>query len=275
VQPAIAQTSTRKHVLVLYESNRLLPANIERDRGLNEVIASSGEAVDVRAEFLDYPEFGGEEYVRTIVTYLREKYRHREPDIIVAARNGALEFVIQNRSKLFPRAPIVHMAIDKDFLLRLELPPDAYGVPVADDVVGTVAQALKWHPGVTRLVTVTGVAPDDQVWLARIRRELAAFQGQFARIDYLSGLSTTDVRKRVSQLGKDALVFTPGYFTDGAGQNFAPRQAAVEIAAAASVPVYGPYNTFIGTGVVGGRVPPRTSIVSSWLMLHDWLSRAN
>jgi hypothetical protein len=57
------------------------------------------------------------------------------------------------------------------------------------------------------------------------------------------------------------LVFTPGYFTDGAGQNFAPRQAAVEIAAAASVPVYGPYNTFIGTGVVGGRV--RTFLIGT------------
>jgi hypothetical protein len=66
----------------------------------------------------------------------------------------------------------------------------------------------------------------------------------------LSGLSTSDMRKRVAELGTDAVIFTPGYFTDGARQSFAPRRAAVEIATGSSVPVYGPYSTFVGTGIV-------------------------
>jgi C4-dicarboxylate-specific signal transduction histidine kinase len=49
-------------------------------------------------------------------------------------------------------------------------------------------------------------------------------------------------------------VFTPGFFRDGSGRQYSPREAAALIAAAAPVPVYGPFSTFIGTGIVGGRM---------------------
>ena len=52
-----------------------------------------------------------------------------------------------------------------------------------------------------------------------------------------------------------SFIFTPGYFMDGSGKTFTPREAVTKIAEVSPVPVYGRYNTFIGTGVVGGRVP--------------------
>ena len=61
--------------------------------------------------------------------------------------------------------------------------------------------------------------------------------------------------KRLSELGLGDVVFTPGYFRDGAGREFAPRESAALLAAASDAPVYGPYSTFIGTGVVGGSMP--------------------
>jgi hypothetical protein len=62
----LAQAETARQVLVLYENNRLLPANVEADRGLNRVIAGFGSPVEVGAEFLDYPRFGGEENITLI-----------------------------------------------------------------------------------------------------------------------------------------------------------------------------------------------------------------
>jgi signal transduction histidine kinase len=240
-----------KRVLVLYENSRLLPANIEGDRGLNEVIASSGLPVDVRAEFLDYPDFGGDAHVQIETTYLHEKYRESEPDIVVAGGAGALEFILNNRQKLFPRAPVVHMGVPKSVLDGWTLPPDVFGIPVEYDAIGTIDQALRWHPRVTRLVVVSGDSPEEQHMLAELRRDLPRFGTRLAKIDYLTRLATEDMRKRVAALGPDTIIFTPGYYQDATGRSFTPRQAAAEIAAAASVPVYGPYNTFIGTGVVG------------------------
>jgi signal transduction histidine kinase len=249
-----AQAETPKQVLVLYENSRLLPANVEADRGLNRIIAGNRSPVEVSAEFLDYPRFGGETYVRTISTYLREKYQTHPPAVVVAGGNGALEFLLRNRQELFPGAPLVHMGIDKPFIDGLDLPADVHGVAVRYDSAGTVAQALRWHPGATRLVVITGAAAPDRALESVQRQELAPFEGRL-NIEYLAGLATRELLKRVASLGADTIIFTPGYFLDGAGRSFTPREAVAKIAEAASAPVYGPYNTFIGTGVVGGRVP--------------------
>src|SRR4029453_13551036 len=151
----LAQAETAKQVLVLYENNRLLPANVEADRGLNRVITGFGSPVEVGAEFLDYPRFGGEEYVRTISTYLREKYHTPPAAVLVAGGNGALDFLLRRREELFPGAPIVHMGVDKLFIDGLTLPADVYGVPVRYDLAGTMAQALRWHPKASRLLVIT------------------------------------------------------------------------------------------------------------------------
>ena len=250
-----AYAQAPKRVLVLYENSRLLPANVEGDRGFNEVVASSGVPVDIRAEFLDYPNFSGNDYVETVSTFLHDKYRNSPPDIVVAGGAGALEFVLANRQKLYPSAPIVYMGVPKSTLDGKALPPDVYGVPVEFDAVGTIDQALRWHPQATRLVVVSGNSSEEQTMLGQLRRDLPRLGARLKQVDYLTGLATTELRARVAALDPDTIIFTSGYYQDATGRSFTPRQAAAEIAEAASVPVYGPYNTFIGTGVVGGRVP--------------------
>lgn len=247
--------SEAKHVLVLYENNRLLPANVEGDRGLNQVLSGREGNSVVSTEFLDAPRFTGQDYVQTVVTFLREKYTAHPPDVIVAAGNGALGFLLDNRTKLFPSVPVVFMGVDFAFVkLKQPLPTDVVGIPVEYDLTGTIDQALKWHPNARHLVVVTGASAPDREMEASLR----ALTGQFAgrvTIEFLAGLPTDEVLKRLGALDRNTVVFTPGYFQDGAGRNFAPREAARAMAAASTAPVYGPYNTFIGVGIVGGAMP--------------------
>ena len=128
------------------------------------------------------------------------------------------------------------------------------GVPVEYDFFGAIDQALRWHPQVRRLVVVTGAAAPDREFEAQLRDLASRFNGR-ATTEFLAGLPTDAVLKRLGELGEDAMVFTPGYFQDGDGRTFAPREAARLMAAAATAPVYGPFNTFIGVGIVGGFMP--------------------
>ena len=245
-----APAGETRHVLVLYANQRLLPANIEIDRGLHETIASSTE---LSAEFLDYPRFSGELYVRAVTAFLRDKYAARPPDVLVVASDEALAFLLDHRAELFPRVPVVHVAVPRSFLRSLPpLPADLVGVPIEYDFADTLDQALRWHPRVRRLVVVTGASPWDRAWEARLRDEVTRFQDRVTP-EFLAGLPTSAVLDRLGALGGDAVVFTPGYFEDGAGHQFVPREAARLMAAAA--PVYGPFDTFIGTGIVGGSMP--------------------
>jgi signal transduction histidine kinase len=71
----------------------------------------------------------------------------------------------------------------------------------------------------------------------------------------MTALPTASVLRRLAGLDTESVVFTPGYWRDGEGRLFNPRDAASLMASASAAPVYGPFDTFIGTGAVGGRMP--------------------
>jgi signal transduction histidine kinase len=251
-----AASPATKDVLVLYSNNRLVPGNVAVDRGLRATLTSATDhPVLVFSEFLDQPEFSGEAYERTMTTYLREKYAARPPDAIVTVSDEALDFVFRHRSQLFPSAPLVHAVASKSLLQAFSTQAaDVVGVPIEYDFSGTIEQALRWHPSAQRLVVVTGASERDREREARLRREIPSIAGNIT-VEYLAGLPTASLQQRLRELDASAVVFTPGYFRDGDGALFNPRDAAALIAAASGAPVYGPFDPFIGTGVVGGRMP--------------------
>lgn len=252
--PAAAALQTGKTVLVLFSSARLLPANVEGERGLREAIAKADPDVELFAEFLDVPNFGGPEYSSTVATYLREKYASRPPGVIVAAGDDALGFLLRHRDELFRGTSIVYMGVSPSELEKMPArPTGVLGVPIEFDFSGTIEQALRLHPQARRLVIVTGASAQDRLWEARLRSEVLLFAGR-ATTEFLAALPTDTLLQRLGELPADAVVFTPGYFQNGEGRLGTPRASAELIAAASAAPVYGPFDTFLGTGIVGGRM---------------------
>jgi C4-dicarboxylate-specific signal transduction histidine kinase len=241
-------------VLVVYSQNRLLPANIDFDRGLRE--ASGGGATrDVHffAEFLDSPEFGGEVHEARTAVYLQEKYAGRPPQVIVGGGAAALAFLLRHRAEMFPGAPIVYGAVDRRFVNTLALPVDVIGVPVDYDIRGTLELALRLHPNARRLVVVTGASRWDHERQRDIRAVLEHLHPGLP-VEYLAGLPEPDIAARLSTLTREAIVFTPGYFVDSTGRATTPRESVMTMAVTSGAPIYVPYATEIGTGAVGGRM---------------------
>ena len=243
-------------VLVLYSNNRLVPGNIAVDRGLRSSIrSSSNRHVQIFSEFLDRPDFGGAGYESTVVTYLREKYSTRAPTIVIAVSNEAFQFMIDHRSELFSMVPLIHAAVAKSYLAGMgALPADVVGVPREYDFAGTIQQAMRWHPRARKLVIVTGASDRDRVWERDLRRDVPRIAAGL-EVEFLAGLPSPTVAARLRALGADSIVFTPGYYEDGTGALFNPRDVAALLAPVSGAPMYGPFDTFIGTGVVGGRMP--------------------
>ena len=249
---AAAAEKTR-NVLVLYNSTRVLPANIESDQGIREALDIQADgSIELFAEYLDIPRFGGDSYARTLASFLREKYAAHPPDVIIVGGEDTLAFLLRYRSLLFPQAPVVHGGVDASFLRSIPpLPIDVVGTPVEFDAVRTINLAFQLQPKANHLVLVTGSSVWDRRWEARLRSEVARYPAG-ATVEFLSGLPTGVLRSRLAALGDDAVIYTPGYFTDGDGRNFTPREAVQIMAVAAAAPIYGPLKPFIGTGAVGG-----------------------
>lgn len=245
-----------RNVLVLYSNGRLVPANVDVERGLRATIHdTAAQPVEVFTEFLDYPEFVGDDYENTVATYLQHKYADRTPDLVIAVARQSLDFLLNHRAHLFPGVPIIHTAAFRTYPDPFPvLPPDVVGVPVEYDPAGTIEQALRWHPKAHHLLVVTGAMPRDREWEAMLRGAFAQFRGRLA-VEFLAGASTEELLKRLHALDGDWIVFTPGFYQGGDTLKYTARESVQLIARAANAPVYGPFSSFVGTGAVGGRVP--------------------
>ena len=253
----VAQTPSStplRRVLVLYSDERLLPANIILDEAIRTTFAADPSyRIEFHSEFLDVTRFPGEAQQQRQRDFLRDKYRERPPDVVIAVSGAALEFLLKYRAELFTGVPIVQCAVAGD--PHPKNPQDAKiaGVAVPKSASSTLEIAFRLHPDTRQVAVVTGNGPRDRKMADEMRGEIDAFQNR-AAVMWLTNLSLQELRGELSRLPDHTVVLYLTMFQDAAGASFAPRQALDEFATASRAPIYGFYDTFLGHGIVGGSM---------------------
>lgn len=243
-------------VLIVHSNQRITPAGIVIENTLRSLVPGALQRpVELFSEYLDMEWASTDTFAAAQAEFLRQKYGERNIRVIVASAPQALQFIAKYRDRMLPGVPVVHLAMPKDQLERASFPPDIIGKSVDLDPTSTLELALRLHPEARRLVIVLGAAERDRVWEQRLRKALGRLEG-LVEVEYLRGLPTATVARQLGALPKDTIVFTPGYFVDGAGEVRTPRQSLEVIAPASVAPMYGPLDTFLGTGIVGGYMTP-------------------
>ena len=215
--------------------------------------AGSLESIQVRTEYLDLSRFRDPGERRALVDFLRYKYADQKIDLVIAGLSPPLDFALQFRQELFPGVPIVFLGIDQTEVQERSLPADVIGVPVKMDLAGTLDLALRLQPETRRVFVVTGSSPFDTSWERVARQTFRPYEDKLKFV-YLSGLPMAELLKRVANLPDRSIVQYLHMFQDGAGQSFIPGEVAELLAATANAPIYGHSDSYIGRGIVGGRV---------------------
>ena len=256
VSSVIDETQRPLNVLLLFASPRLTPAQIAIDEAFRSTLTSRVSApVFFYTEYLDLTLFRGDEPGPELRALLTQKYRGVKLDLVVALASRALRFAVQNRAALFPGAPIVFASVDRTALGDLPLADDVTGIWLNLDWTGTLDAALRLQPDTRRAVVITGTSGIDRVWRDAARRQLGGdrYHGRVA-IDYPTDLSLDQILQHVAALTPHTIVLFGTVSRDATGQNLVSAEVVRRVAASSRVPVYGPSETYIGGGIVGGSV---------------------
>jgi PAS domain S-box-containing protein len=253
-----AEPRETKRVLVLFSEDKAHPAHQMTEQGIRAEFGSN-KLFDVQLyiEYLDVSRFSGFPYAHAMADYLRRKYSGMEIYAIITVYPYALDFLLAERPTLFPGAPIIAAELtsrsDAENLKRFPPRRLVAGTIMGDNVVGLVDEALRMKPHTKRIALVGGTAPNDARSAQIFRRGIGSSAGRIALID-LTKLSMEETLSRVGSLPPDTLAFYSSIFRAGTGQTFVPREALSLIARAAKVPVFGLYESYLGFGIVGGRL---------------------
>jgi PAS domain-containing protein len=109
------------------------------------------------------------------------------------------------------------------------------------------------RPGTKRVAIVAGTTPNNIYSEQIFRKSLESYLEKLELID-LTKLPMEETLARVGSLPPDTIVLYAGIHSDGKGQSFVPREALSNISRAANAPVFGLFDSFMGYGIVGGRL---------------------
>jgi PAS domain S-box-containing protein len=255
--PSPATTKVTKRVLILYSMDKEHPAHGLTEQGISEVLRANQEFdVKLYSEYLDMGRFIGPAQSAAMADYLRRKYTDLKIDVIITIYPAAVDFLLGARSTLFPDVPIVAGEIIRSYAENLDRSPERRhitGTVMGENITGVLDAVLRLKPGTKRVALVTGVSPLDIYNEQIVRAGLKSYAGRLELID-LTKLPVPEILSRVAVLPQDSVIVYMSVIKDGAGQIFTPREVLYLINRATKVPVFSLYDTYLGHGIVGGRL---------------------
>jgi signal transduction histidine kinase len=254
VSAPVAAPSATRHVVMLFDERLEFPglANTEAEfvRTLN---SNSPDRIETYREPMDLSRFDSETYRTLLKDYLRAKYANKKIDVVLAVFGPALEFLLKHGDAIFPGTPIVFCGIEKKGLDGLSLPPHVGGILLNREFAPTLELALKLHPQTKQVVVVAGTSEFDTRLLNWARQDFSAYESQLT-FTYLTTLPLQKLLTELSGLPPHTIVLITTLFRDGAGESFVPHNVVPLVSDAASAPLYGFLDQYLGRGIVGGSL---------------------
>jgi len=214
------------------------------------------EAATRRVEFyhehLDASRFRDSGHHELFADYLRAKYGRVKLDVVVPIIGARLEWASRIPRELFQDVPIVYGACPSSEAKAVPPVPDMTGVLVRIDVAEALRVALAVRPQTRRVVVVSGPATMYPELLGQTEAVAKGYPG--VTFEYWTERTAAQILEAAAALPGDSLVFYLELFRDSAGASFCPWQFGQSLAKAANAPVFGIYDSYLDTGIVGGAV---------------------
>ncbi|MES2467457.1 MAG: ATP-binding protein [Verrucomicrobiota bacterium] len=244
-------------VLMLFSNDRLLPANQRYDEGIRRALDPQAGQVGVTlfAEFLDAVRFSGPEREAAMENHLKVRYGEVPPQVLVALGPEALDFFLKRRDSLFPGTPLLFGGVSQERLEEFRNLPGVVGLPMELTVLPVAEALLAMRPQTREILLVHGTAVLDRSWRDTALRQLAPLSPR-VKITAFPELALEELKLRLAEFSEEQAVLYLTYFQGPGGETYTPANVAVDIAEASPVPVIGPYDTYLGSGVLGVSVSP-------------------
>ena len=239
-----------KQVLALYSTRRDAEFSTVGERELPRILdVGLQRELDYYSEFIDLTRFTDPAYQVGFADFLRVKYRGIQFDLVIALQDVAVEFLNRHRDSLFRDTPEVFLANRAG----LAAGPNSTGLIHERNYTGTLALIEALQPDVTDVFVIIGAAPADKGYEAAMRTQTQSFKSRLT-INYLSGLPTEELERRLATLPQRSAVYHLLVSEDGTGNKYHPLEYVDRVAAAANAPTYSWVESAVNHGIVGGSL---------------------
>ena len=270
---AKAQANHTANLLVLNSYHPTYEWTQQTLLGIEDALQSYPGAIDYQIEYLDTKRHNDTEHYQNLYTLLKNKAPYQQFDVVIAADNNALLFLLKYRQELHPGVPIVFCGVDRFHGNMYEWRPAPVdieailaGRPAVTGVIEelgyetAIETALKLHPSARQVIIVNdGINPHTQ-WPALALTDIAPLADRYKNhVQFSSFLLTTQnapqLLKKLRDKQNTSVLFLAANFMSDKGILCFSQPYWKDFWAKCDVPTYVLATELLGTGhVVGGYI---------------------
>jgi len=178
-------------------------------------------------------------------------YSQRKADVVIAVDDEALDFMLRYGEEILPGVPVIFTGV-RDFKpTRLTGHPNVTGIVAGADFYKTIDLALGWHKDTTRVAVVTDSTHSGHANLSMAQATAELYTGRI-EFEFLSDLTTPELASRLHAQEPGTVILNLSFIRDAVGDVLSAEDSVSLIHAATDLPVYTPFESYLGPGVVGG-----------------------
>ena len=187
-----------------------------------------------------------------LIDYLNALVPARDLKLIVAMGAPATRFVLRNRPKVFPSAPLLIASSDVRTYNDLALTAHETACPTIYDPVVHINHILQLLPDTTNIVVATGASPSERFWTDLFRRSLEGFSSRGVTFDWFTDLSADDMMNHVAKLPPHSAIYYPTVRVDARGSPQEGDIMLLRFIETDRAPIFTHVDSLFGRGIVGG-----------------------
>lgn len=252
ISPTNAQEVPAKKVLVLLSYHE---GDVWTDTLLQgiESIFRNNEEVTLYVEYMDSSRINEKGYSQKLYEFYRSKYMNHRFDAVISSDDEAFNFLVKRQKDLFPETPWIFCGVNYYNGTALDTVNYHTGVVETLDIRGTLDIALSLHPGTQRVVVINDQSVTG-LQNKRLLEETIPEYGERVEFTFFEGMNMSEVQKAVETLPENTIILFMTFNRDKSGNYFENEESLERIARNSPVPVYGVWETYLGRGIVGGKL---------------------
>jgi len=248
---AAAQVQATRRILILNESNPSFPAINIIFQGIQTALSDSPYHLEYYTEYFDTGLFADPAVQQQFHDFYLQKYRDRQPDVIITVGTSPLKLMQEVHQRAFPGVPIIFCLPIGDAPSASALGSDFTGVESDMASAETLKTALRLQPGTQHVVVAGGVGDWDKHEQALVKQQIKGLT-EHLDIAYVTDLAVPELLKRLKHLPPHTIVLLLSFARDAKGIQYKSNESGPLVAAAANAPVFSLYDVFLNHGEVGG-----------------------
>ncbi|WP_394135853.1 HD domain-containing phosphohydrolase [Aliivibrio fischeri] len=222
-------------------------------QGISESIAKVDRNVRLSVEYMDSKRVTGDDYNAQYLTYLKHKYSEGYFDAIIVSDDNALNFLIKNANKTFPKLPIVAVGINNLSIDLADIEDRTTVYYERDHIVKNLKLSQSLFPDRKTVYLFSDNSLTSQLVRQQFIEDAKVFPNLTIKI--IDDLSLKEAEQFLEKAGDDSVAFLTHFNTELKKGNYYDYGAIASILSKKSnIPIFVFWEHYIGYGVLGGYV---------------------